>query len=63
MPKCHCCGRFVRVAPGVAWKMVYGGWPPEPSEEIYKCKRCTDEEGPFTPQHGIRPECSCGVVK
>jgi hypothetical protein len=49
--------------PGCAWKMVYSGWPPGPSEEIYKCKKCVETDGPFEPQHGIRPEASCGIFK
>jgi hypothetical protein len=61
--RCACCGRFFKMQPGCAWKMVYSGWPPGPSEEIYKCKKCVETDGPFEPQHGIRPEASCGIFK
>jgi len=43
--------------------MVYSGWPPTPDHEIYMCKRCVKKFGAFTPQHGIKPEASCGVFK
>lgn len=62
LPNCQACGRFTRVEPGVAWKMVYSGWPPTPDREVYKCLRCTAANGPFEPQVGIRPECSCGMI-
>lgn len=60
--RCHCCGKFFRLEPGCAWKMRYSGYPPTPDEELYKCKRCVATDGPFTPQHGIKPEASCGLV-
>lgn len=59
--KCACCGRFHASGVGSAWKMVYSGCPPIPDREISKCKKCVEKWGPFTPQHGIKPECSCGV--
>lgn len=59
MPKCHDCGRFCWPA---AWKMVYSGALPEPDHEIFKCQRCLDSNGPFLPQHGIKPEYSCGLM-
>lgn len=62
-PTCADCGRFFRVEPGVAWKMVYSGYPPSPDREIFKCKRCCEKNGPFTPQHNIRPEYSCGILR
>ena len=63
MPKCHECGRFMRVEPGCAWKMVYSGGPvPEPDREIYRCRRCVAALGGFTPQLGIVPAYSCGVA-
>lgn len=62
MPKCDCCGRFMCVEPGTGWKMIYSGYPPTPDREVYRCKRCVAEHGTFEPQHGIKPECSCGVV-
>ena len=57
MPKCHDCGKFCRP---VAWKMIYSGALPEPQEEIYKCAPCMKKHGSFEPQHGIKPEYSCG---
>jgi hypothetical protein len=59
MPKCHDCGRFCRP---VEWKMIYSGVLPEPQEEIYKCATCAEKHGSFMPQHGIKPECSCGSL-
>ena len=59
MPKCHDCGRFCRP---VAWKMIYSGSLPEPQEEIYKCAPCVEKHGSFEPQHGIKPEYSCGKL-
>lgn len=59
---CSICGRFFRFQSGVAWKMIYSSYPPTPDHEIYRCKACVDTHGPFTPQRGIRPEASCGVV-
>jgi len=59
MPKCHDCGRFCHP---VEWKMLYSGALPEPSEEIYKCEACVKKNGSFKPQHGIKPECSCGIL-
>lgn len=61
--KCYFCGRFMTCKPGASWKMVYSGHPPTPDHEIYQCKTCTDKHGAFTPQHGIKPECSCGVFR
>jgi DNA-directed RNA polymerase subunit RPC12/RpoP len=61
--KCHDCGQWMRVITGVAWKMVYSGWPLTPDREIYRCTRCTEKLGEFHPQHGIKPEFSCGLVK
>ncbi len=63
MPKCSDCGRFAKVETGCAWKMVYSGWPLSPDRELFKCKRCTERNGQFTPQHGIKPEYSCGIVQ
>lgn len=64
LPNCHGCGRFVRVEPGVAWKMLYSGGPlPDPDREIYRCLRCVEKLGLFTPQLGIVPRYSCGVVQ
>lgn len=64
LPKCHDCGRFMRVAPGCAWQMVYsGGAAPEPEREIYRCLRCTERLGGFSPQIGIVPKYSCGIVQ
>ena len=57
IPKCHDCGRFCRP---VAWKMIYSGSLPEPQEEIYRCAPCVEKHGLFEPQHGIKPEYSCG---
>lgn len=59
MPKCHDCGKFCRP---VEWKMIYSGALPEPQEEIYKCAACAEKHGSFVPQHGIKPECSCGSL-
>ena len=59
MPKCHDCGRFCRP---VEWKMIYSGSLPEPQEEIYKCAACAEKNGSFAPQHGIKPEFSCGSL-
>lgn len=61
--RCVSCGKFFRMQPGCAWRVVYTGHPPEPHEEIFMCKPCVDAHGPFTPQHGIKPEASCGMVK
>lgn len=59
MPKCHDCGRFCHP---VEWKMIYSGVLPEPQEEIYLCAKCSENNGSFVPQHGIKPEFSCGVL-
>lgn len=59
MPKCHDCGKFCRP---VEWKMIYSGALPEPQEEIYKCAPCVEKHGSFVPQHGIKPEHSCGSL-
>lgn len=62
MINCSGCGKFFDMAKPHAWKMVYGGAPiPSPDGEIYRCERCLEKLGPFEPQHGIRPEYSCGV--
>jgi hypothetical protein len=62
-PTCTDCGRFFKFESGVAWRMVYTGHPPEPDREIYKCRKCVEKNGPFAPQDGIKPECSCGIMK
>jgi len=63
LPNCHDCGRFMRVEPGVAWKMVYSmGALPEPDREIFRCIRCIERMGEFEPQHGIVPAYSGGVI-
>lgn len=59
---CSECGRFFRMQPGVAWKMVYGGFPLQPHGEIYRCVKCVEKHGEFSPQYGIRPEYSCGII-
>jgi hypothetical protein len=59
MPKCYNCGKFCRP---VEWKMIYSGALPEPQEEIYKCAACAEKHGSFVPQHGIKPEYSCGSL-
>lgn len=56
-PKCRDCGKLCRP---VEWKMIYSGALPEPQEEIYKCAACVEKHGSFIPQHGIKPEYSCG---
>ena len=64
LPNCHDCGRFMRVESGVAWKMVYSGGPiPDPDREIFRCLRCVGRLGEFTPQLGIVPEYSCGLIQ
>ena len=60
---CEYCGRFHDHGPGSAWMMVYSGSPPMPDREISRCRACVEKHGPFTPQHGIKPECSCGIVR
>lgn len=61
--QCSDCGRFFSGAKKHAWKMVYGGAPiATPDREIYRCEKCLDKYGEFTPQHGIRPEYSCGLT-
>lgn len=63
-PQCQSCGKFMRVEPGCAWRMIYSGAPmPSPDREIFRCLKCTKEVGPFTPQLGIKPEYSCGVIQ
>lgn len=59
--RCHTCGRFCALVNGSAWKLQYSGYPPEPAEELYRCKSCTDTHGGFTPQHGIVDKYSCGI--
>ena len=59
LPKCYDCGKFCTPR---AWKMVYSGWPPTPDREIVRCQACFSKNGPFMPQDGIRPECSCGLL-
>ena len=61
MPKCHDCGRFMSLGPGVAWQMIYSGFTKEPDHEIFRCVPCVERLGPFTPQARIKPEFSCGV--
>lgn len=63
MLNCSSCGRFFKHEPGVAWQMVYTGYPKMPDHENYRCKACVAVYGPFDPQDGIRPEYSCGIVK
>ncbi len=64
LPKCHTCGRFMHIERGVAWKMVYSGGPaPEPEREIYRCLKCVKVAGEFTPQAGIVPAYSCGLIQ
>ena len=58
-PKCAICGKFCRP---VAWKMIYSGAIPMPDHEIFMCSRCYVETDGFTPQHGIKPEFSCGIL-
>jgi len=59
---CYDCGKFFSFAKRHAWKMVYSGGPiPTPDREIYKCEVCLELLGPFEPQHGIKPEYSCGI--
>jgi hypothetical protein len=62
MPNCDCCGRFHKCEPGSAWAMVYSGFPPEPDHGLTRCRRCVEKNGAFVPQHGIKPEYSCGIV-
>jgi hypothetical protein len=62
MLKCDNCGRFMVLRDGASWKLIYSGVLPEPDHEIYRCCACVAKLGPFTPQYGIKPECSCGVV-
>jgi hypothetical protein len=62
LPNCDTCGRFHTCEPGSAWKMVYGGWPPEPSHEVTRCLSCVEKHGGFIRQSGIRPDASCGFV-
>lgn len=60
LPNCSDCGRFCRP---VAWKMIYSGGPiPMPDREIVKCSSCFTTNGAYRPQHGIKPEFSCGVI-
>ena len=61
MPKCESCGRFMACERGASWRMVYSGYPPTPDREEYRCKRCTKKYGKPDPQHGIKPEASCGI--
>jgi hypothetical protein len=61
-PNCNTCGRFFTMIAGVAWKMVYSGFPPEPDHEIYRCADCVAKVGEFSPSAGIKPEFSCGVT-
>jgi hypothetical protein len=42
--------------------MIYSGVLLEPQEEIYKCAPCVKKHGSFVPQHGIKPEHSCGKL-
>lgn len=58
---CDCCGRFHDHGPGSAWMMVYSGVPLQPDREITRCRSCVEKHGAFQPQHGIKPEYSCGV--
>lgn len=57
LPKCDRCGQFCVPA---EWKIIYSGVIPEPDHERYRCARCVETIGSFQPQHGIRPEYSCG---
>ncbi len=58
--RCYSCGRFFSFKNGYAWQLVYSGWPQTPDEEIYRCNTCVGKYGEFYPQHGIKPEFSCG---
>lgn len=61
--RCDICGRFHKGGPGTAWKMIYSGSPPIPDHEVNACATCVGKHGPFEPQHGIKPEMSCGIFK
>lgn len=63
MPRCECCGRFMKCERGAAGMLRYSGHPPTPDRELYRCKNCVEKHGPFTPQHGIKPEASCWLFK
>ena len=59
----HECGQFMSAQAGCAWQMVYSGGPtPDPDREIYRCLKCTKAKGSFSPQLGIKPEYSCGIL-
>ena len=58
---CDRCGRFHDHGAGSAWKLLYSGYPLEPDRYLSRCRRCVEKFGPFDPQHGIRPEYSCGI--
>jgi len=49
--------------PGIAWQMVYSGFPKEPDHEIFKCLFCVEKNGAFKPQLGIVPKYSCGIFE
>jgi hypothetical protein len=44
MPKCDCCGRFVRTTgAGVSWCQTYTHL--DLNDPTYRCSKCTDEYG------------------
>lgn len=64
LDNCETCGQFHACGLGSAWMTVYSGAPwYEPERDITRCVRCVERVGPFHPQHGIKPEHNCGIVK
>lgn len=61
MPKCDCCGRFMRCTAGASWAMRFSGWPPTPDHEATRCARCTSKLGPIHHDARTKPELTSGL--
>lgn len=47
--KCDCCGRFIKLGPGVSWAQTWSydmsGFP-DLHDHKFRCSSCTEKEGP-----------------
>lgn len=63
MPKCDCCGKFMRCDAGASWAMRFSGFPPTPDHEANRCVACTKLLGALEPDYRTKPEMTSGVYK
>lgn len=61
MPKCDCCGKFMRCTSGASWSMRFSGFPPAPDHEANRCARCTALFGAIPPDARTKPEITSGL--